>query len=177
MMPTTKSSQIAQDESVASPGQDEIDTQNTQAAPESEDRYDGHGRYDRQDYNDRQNGWQANGRADNRDDDRYNNDWQDGGWRETAQAVDDHPWRPNDDWRNEQRNGSERDRDRGTFGNSRFCDDDYGYGTSNGESRDYGQSDNAAGSDGDKQARQPRGYTAESERDYTDRNPAQERDA
>jgi len=110
--------------------------------PQSGDRYNGHGRYNDRDYNDRQNGWQANGRPDNRDDARFNNNWQDRQWRETAQRDDPRDWRPNDDHRNEQRNGSEPDRDRGSYGNSRFRDDDYGYRSSQGLDRDYGHDGN-----------------------------------
>ena len=79
----------------------------------------------RDDLNDRQNGWQANIRVDNRGDERpepdshFQNDWQDAQWRETATGDNEgnapeiqpsHPWRPNDDARNEQRDGSAHDR-------------------------------------------------------------------
>ncbi|MDV6332666.1 hypothetical protein [Asticcacaulis sp. 201] len=157
------------------PTHGEVEQQKARANAQRGDRYDGHGRYDNRDYNDRQNGWQANGRADNRDDNRYNNDWQARDWRETAQA-NGHPWRPNDDWRNEQRNGSELDRDRGTFGNSRFRDDDYGYRSSSQESRGYGRYDDGDRNETREPPRHPRGYTAESETDYTDRNPSRDRD-
>lgn len=147
---------------------------------EDDDRghYDGNRvERDRYELNDRQNGWQANVRVDNRgderrhrDDSRFQNNWQDRQWRETAYRGGGHEWRPNDDWRNEQRNGSEYDRDRGSYGNSRFRDDDYGYRTSRGYDRDYGRDDDR------NDPRQPRGYTATSERDYDDRNPSRERD-
>ncbi len=130
---------------------------------------------ERDELNDRQNGWQANARVDNRgdeprhpDDNRFQNNWRDQQWRETAYRS--HEWRPNDDWRNEQRNGSEYDRDRDSYGNSRFRDDDHGYRTSRHDSRDYNHDDDR------NDPRQPRGYTATSERDYDDRNPSHERD-
>lgn len=98
--------------------------------------------------NDRQNGWQANARVDNRNDEphpvdeqSFNNNWRDRQWRETAYGQQSHPWRETDDERNEQRNGSEYTRDRSAEGNSRFHDDDYGYRTSGHEDLDYGQSD------------------------------------
>ncbi|MFT4073898.1 MAG: hypothetical protein QM647_00105 [Asticcacaulis sp.] len=133
-------------------------------------------RADREPYelNDRQNCWQANLRVDNRGDDRrrddrsYNSNWRDHRWRETAYASESHPWRENDDWRNEQRNGSEYDRDRGSYGNSRFRDDDYGYHTSRHDDRDYSRDDSNV------DPRQPRAYAATSERDYEDRNPSRE---
>lgn len=147
--------------------------------PWREDRghYDG-GRPERNrdELNDRQNDWQANVRVDNRgdesrhpDDSRFQNDWRDRQWRETAYRG--HEWRPNDDWRNEQRNGSEYDRDRGSYGNSRFRDDDHGYRTSRHDDRDYGREE-----DRNNDPRQPRGYTATSERDFDDRNPSHEWD-
>jgi hypothetical protein len=136
---------------------------------------------DRYELNDRQNGWQANARIDNHsvdnrsderrhpDDSRFQNNWRDRQWRETAYRGG-HDWRPNDDWRNERRNGSEYDRDRDSYGNSRFRDDDYGYRTSRHDNRDYGREDDR------NDPRQPRGYTATSERDFDDRNPSRERD-
>jgi hypothetical protein len=142
--------------------------------------YDGNrAERDRYELNDRQNGWQANARidhygVDNRgderrhpDDSRFQNNWRDRQWRETAYRGG-HEWRPNDDWRNEQRNGSEYDRDRDSYGNSRFRDDDYGYRASRHEERDYGREDDR------NDPRQPRGYTATSERDFDDRNPSRE---
>jgi len=134
--------------------------------------YDGNrAERDRYDLNDRQNGWQANSRVDNRgderrhpDDDRFHNNWRDRQWRETAYRD----WRPNDDRRNERRNGSEYDRERDSYGNSRFRDDDYGYRTSRHEDRDYGHEDDR------NDPRQPRGYNATSERDFEDRNPSRE---
>ena len=129
---------------------------------------------DRYELNDRQNGWQANMRVDNRsderhhpDDSRFQNNWRDRQWRETAYRGG-HEWRPNDDWRNEQRNGSEYDRDRDSYGNSRFRDDDYGYRTSRHDDRDYSRDDDH------NDPRQPRGYSATSERDFEDRNPSRE---
>lgn len=136
---------------------------------------------DRYELNDRQNGWQANARIENHsvdnrsderrhpDDSRFQNNWRDRQWRETAYRGG-HDWRPNDDWRNERRNGSEYDRDRDSYGNSRFRDDDYGYRTSRHDNRDYGREDDR------NDPRQPRGYTATSERDFDDRNPSRERD-
>ncbi len=149
-----------------------------------DDRYNDRGHYDgnraerdRYELNDRQNGWQANVRVDNRSDDRrrpddsrFQNNWRDEQWRETAYRGGGHEWRSNDDWRNEQRNGSEYDRDRDSYGNSRFRDDDYGYRTSRHDNRDYGREDDR------NDPRQPRGYTAKSERDYEDRNPSRERE-
>jgi hypothetical protein len=138
--------------------------------------YDGNrAERDRYELNDRQNGWQANVRIDNRgderrhpDDSRFQNNWRDQQWRETAYRS--HEWRPNDDWRNEQRNGSEYDRARDSYGNSRFRDDDHGYRTSRLDDRNYGREEDR------NDPRQPRGYTATSERDYDDRNPSHERD-
>lgn len=138
--------------------------------------YDGNrSEHDRDDLNDRQNGWQANVRVDNRDDERrhpddrrFHNNWRDRQWHETAYRSGAHEWRPNDDWRNEQRNGSEYDRDRGSYGNSRFRDDDYGYRASRPDERDYGHEDDRS------DPRQPRGYSATSERDFEDRNPSRE---
>ena len=137
--------------------------------------YDGNrAERDRYELNDRQNGWQANMRVDNRgdesrhpDDSHFQNNWRDRQWRETAYRGG-HEWRPNDDWRNEQRNGSEYDRDRDSYGNSRFRDDDYGYRTSRHDDRDYGRDDER------NDPRQPRGYSATSERDFEDRNPSRE---
>ena len=135
----------------------------------------------RDDLNDRQNGWQANIRVDNRGDERpepdshFQNDWQDAQWRETATGDNEgnapeiqpsHPWRPNDDARNEQRDGSAHDRARDSEGNSRFHDEDHGYRASTDDARDYGKSE--ASDD----PRQPRDHTATSERDYEDRNPS-----
>ena len=137
----------------------------------------------RDDLNDRQNGWQANVRVDNRGDERpepdshFQNDWQDAQWRETAigenagdapEIQPSHPWRPNDDARNEQRDGSAHDRARDSEGNSRFHDEDHGYRTSTDDLRDYGKNEDKA------DPRQPRDYTATSERDYEDRNPSNE---
>lgn len=143
-----------------------------------EDRghYDGNrAERNRDDLNDRQNGWQANVRVDNRDeerrhpdDHRFQNNWRDQQWRETAYRSSGHEWRPNDDWRNEQRNGSEYNRDRDSYGNSRFRDDDYGYRASRSDERDYGHEDHRS------DPRQPRGYSATSERDFEDRNPSRE---
>lgn len=141
--------------------------------------YDGNrAERDRYALNDRQNGWQANMRVENRGDDRphpdnrrFHNNWRDRQWRETAYRGHDRmsgEWRPNDDWRNEQRNGSEYDRARDSYGNSRFRDDDYGYRTSRGHDRDYGREDDR------DDPRQPRGYTATSEQDFDDRNPSRE---
>jgi len=141
------------------------------------DHYDGNrAERDRYELNDRQNGWQANTRIDNRTDDRslrddgpYRSDWRDRQWRETAHADrPSHDWRPNDDGRNEQRNGSEYDRDRGSYGNSRFRDDDHGYRTSRHDDRDYSRYEEQ------NDPRQPRHYSATSERDFEDRNPSQE---
>ena len=133
---------------------------------------------ERDDLNDRQNGWQANVRVDNRgdepssEDNPFHNDWRDQQWRETASRDDDiqsaHPWRPNDDARNEQRNGSEYNRERDSDGNSRFHDEDHGYRTSRADDRDYGNTEDP------DDPRQPRDHTATSERDYDDRNPSNE---
>lgn len=155
----------------------------TELAREDHDRDRGH--YDgnpaereRDDLNDRQNGWQANVRVDNRGDEssdlnnHFQNDWRDQRWRETASRDDNiqppHPWRPNDDARNEQRDGSAYDRDRDSGGNSRFHDEDHGYRTSRSDDRDYGNSEDP------NDPRQPREHTATSERDYDDRNPSNE---
>lgn len=128
------------------------------------------------DLNDRQNGWQANVRVDNRGDERpdqdtpLQNDWRDEQWRETASKDNGtqpaHPWRPNDDARNEQRDGSANDRARDSEGNSRFHDEDHGYRASTDDVRDYGHSEDP------NDPRQPRDHTATSERDYDDRNPS-----
>ena len=152
-----------------------------------ESRYNDRGHYDgnraerdRYELNDRQNGWQANVRVDNRGDDRrhpddrhFHNNWRDQQWRETASRSDRHQWRPNDDERNEQRNGSEYDRDRGSYGNSRFRDDDYGYRTSRHDSDQY--RGDYSREDERNYPQQPRGYSATSERDYDDRNPSHDR--
>jgi hypothetical protein len=133
---------------------------------------------DNDDLNDRQNGWQANVRVDNRGDERpdqdtsLQNDWRDEQWRETASKDNEtqpaHPWRPNDDARNEQRDGSAYDRARDSEGNSRFHDEDHGYRASTDDVRDYGKSEDP------NDPRQPRDHTATSERDYDDRNPSNE---
>ncbi len=163
---------------------DEVDLRYLSNEPNRRWRDDDRGHYDgnraerdRYELNDRQNGWQANVRVDNRgddsrhlDDSRFQNNWRDRQWRETAYRGGGHDWRPNDDWRNEQRNGSQYDRDRDSYGNSRFRDDDYGYRTSRHDDRNYGRDDER------NDPRQPRGYTARSERDYEDRNPSHERD-
>jgi hypothetical protein len=136
---------------------------------------------ERDSLNDRQNGWQTNVRVDNRDDEHvdpdnaFQNDWRDEQWRATASKDNEpqapHPWRPNDDARNEHREGSAYDRDRDSEGNSRFHDEDHGYRTSHDAERDYGDSEDGKSEDGGD-PRQPRDHTATSERDYDDRNPS-----
>jgi hypothetical protein len=158
---------------------DQASEHNRRWCEDDRGHYDGNrAERDRYELNDRQNGWQANMRVENRGDDRrypdnrrFHNNWRDRQWRETAYRGHDRmsdEWRPNDDWRNEQRNGSEYDRARDSYGNSRFRDDDYGYRTSRGHDRDYGREDDR------DDPRQPRGYTATSERDFDDRNPSRE---
>ncbi|WP_155847512.1 hypothetical protein [Asticcacaulis benevestitus] len=126
--------------------------------------------------NDRQNGWQANVRVDNRGDERpdqdnpFQNDWRDEQWRVTASREDKtqpaHPWRPNDDVRNEHRDGSAYDRARDSEGNSRFHDEDHGYRTSRDAERDSDPSEDP------DDPRRARDHAAMSERDYEDCNPS-----